>query len=425
MKALEFLKRPGDVSRLRLAVVTGAEEYLRSRVIERLLEGFGPEVVRDVVEGPATREVGRFDFAGLLDTLRTPSLFGGESVVVLTGADALLAEHAAAFARFLERGEACHRLIVEGEALCAKPGGKSAARKDALAAAALAASGIVVFCEPLYDTPYAGRGPAWQTELTRWLAEEARSRGKDLSLEDAYELQQLVGSNLRELVAELEKLVTFVGPRKRIDANDLAEAVGATRTSPAFRLAEAIASADLEASLRLSAELFERGAGEASGGRRVTDEGGIAMMLIGATAQKLRRVGTVLDALSRGAPFEEALATVRTHPAFRHQLEQQVDAWEGRSIGHATRALVELEKDLKSAGGPPRELVDRFLVTALGAGAPKRRRRPGVPNPSEAKGWGGGRPGVPNPSEAKGWGGGRPGVPNPSEAKGWGGGRRA
>lgn len=374
MKALEFLKRPGDVSKLRLAVVTGAEEYLRSKVIERLLGGFGPEVVKDVIEGPATREVGKFDFANLLDTLRTPSLFGGESVVVLTNADAVISEHAAAFARFVERGEACHRLLVEGEALCAKPG-KSSAKKDALASAVDAASGIVVFCDPLYDTPYAGRGAAWQTELTRWLADEARARGKDLSLEDAYEMQQLVGSNLRELVAELEKLVTFVGPRKRIEATDVEEAVGATRTSPAFRLAESIASADLEASLRLSSELFERGAGELSGGRRVTDEGGIAMMLIGATAQKLRRIGTVLDALGRGAPFEEALNTVRTHPAFRHQLEQQVDAWQDRSLAHATHSLVELEKDLKSAGGPPRELVDRFLVTALGAGAPRGRRR--------------------------------------------------
>ena len=374
MKALEFLKRPGDLSKLRLAVVSGAEEYLRSRVTERVLEGFGPEVVKDVVDGPATRDVSRFDFAGLLDTLRTPSLFGGESVLVLTNADALLSNHSAAFARFVERREACHRLIVEGEALCAKPG-KSTAKKDALASAVEAASGILVSCDPLYDTPYAGRGAPWQTELTRWLADEARSRGKDLSLEDAYELQQLVGSNLRELVAEIEKLVTFVGARKRIETNDMEQAVGATRTSPAFRLAESIASADLEASLRLSSELFERGAGELSGGRRVTDGGGIAMMLIGATAQKFRRVGTVLDALGRGASFDEALGAVKTHPAFRHQLEQQVDAWQDRSLAHATHALVELEKDLKSAGGPPRELVDRFLVTALGAGAPRRGRR--------------------------------------------------
>jgi DNA polymerase III delta subunit len=375
MKALEFLKKPASRDPARVAVVSGAEEYLRAQVTARLLEGLGPDVARDVVAGPAAREVSRFDFAGLLDTLRTPSLFGGESVVVITDADALLGEHGAAFARFLENREACHRVIVEGSALCGKAGGKTSAKKDALQAAVEAAGGIVVFCDPLYDTPYAGRGPAWQTELTRFLAEQARARGKDLSLEDAYELQQLVGSNLRELVAEIDKLVTFIGPRKRIDTTDIEEAVGATRTSPAFRLAESIASGDLKDSLRLSSELFERGAGEPSGGRRVTDDGGIAMMLIGATAQKLRRVGTVLDLLGRGASLDEALASVKTHPAFRHQLERQVEAWRERSLAHATFALVELENDLKSAGGPPRELVDRFLVGALGPGAPGRRRR--------------------------------------------------
>ena len=301
MKALEFLKKPGGFESVRVAVVSGAEEYLRAQVVARLLEGFGPEVSRDVIAGPPAREVGRFDFAGLLDTLRTPSLFGGESVIVLTDADALLAEHSAAFARFLERGETCHRLLVEGNALCAKSAAKSSAKKESLQAAVETAGGIVVFCDPLYDTPFAGRGPAWQTELTRFLADQARARGKDLSLEDAYEIQQLVGSNLRELVGEIDKLVTFIGARKRIEMTDIEEAVGATRTSPAFRLAESIASADLKESLRLSAELFERGAGEQSGGRRVTDDGGIAMMLIGATAQKLRRVGTALD-LMPGAP---------------------------------------------------------------------------------------------------------------------------
>lgn len=375
MKALEFLKRPPDLSRVRVAIVTGAEEFLRARVIDRLLEGFGPDVSKDVVLGPAARDAGRFDFPGFLDTLRTPSLFGGESALVLSDADALMKDHGETFVRFLERDEACHRLIVEGESLSAKPGAKSSAKKDALAAAAEGASGLVIFCDPLYDTPYAGRGAAWQTELTRFLAEEARTRGKDLSQEDAYELQQLVGSSLRELVAEIDKLVTFVGTRRRIDTTDIEAAVGATRTSPVFRLAEAIASGDPKESLQLSAELFERGAGEVSGPRRVTDDGGITMMLIGATAQKLRKVGTVLDLVGRGASLDEAMASVRTHPAFRHQLERQVAAWQGRSLARATNALVELERDLKSAGGPPRELVDRFILTALGAGTSRERRR--------------------------------------------------
>jgi DNA polymerase-3 subunit delta len=282
-------------------------------------------------------------------------------------------EHGEALVRFLEQESPCHRWILEGEALASKPG-KSAGKKDALAAAAEAASGIVVFCDPLYDTPFAGRGPAWQTELTRFIADEARARGKDLALEDAYEIHQLVGSNLRELVAEVEKLVTFVGARRRIDTSDIEAAVGAVRTSPAFTLAESIASRDLPESLRLCAQLFERGAGDSSSARRVTDAGGITMMLIGATAQKLRRVGTVLDLIDRGSTLDEALASVKTHPAFRHQLERQVASWDSRALAHATSALVELERDLKSAGGPPRELVERFLLTALPVAGGRKKR---------------------------------------------------
>src|SRR5436853_1629971 len=188
MKALEFLKRPGDLSKVRVAIVTGGDEYLRSRVIDRLFEGFGNDVARDLVPGPGAKDAGRFDFATLLDTLRTPSLFGGESALILSDADALMKEHGDAFIRFLERDEACHRLIVEGEALAAKPGGKSSGKKDALAAAAEGAGGLVVFCDPLYATPFAGRGSASNTELTRFLVDETRARGKEMSQEDAYQL---------------------------------------------------------------------------------------------------------------------------------------------------------------------------------------------------------------------------------------------
>lgn len=384
MKALEFLKSPQDLAAVRVAIVTGAEGLLRDRVIERLLEAYGTDLALESIDGPAAKEAESYDLGGLLDTLRTRSLFGDERVLRIRRADALVKAHADRLIRFFEGGEACHRVIFEGDSIVPKParggevGGGKKSGASGFAGLVEKSGGVVVFCDALYDTPFGGRGPAWQSDLTRWVVEEARFRGKELSPEDAFQLHQFAGTDLRELSAELDKLALYTANRPRIAAGDIEAVVGVNKTSPSFAFAEAVASADARKAFEVSAELFERGIDEGSG-RRVTDETAISMMLAAATASKLRRIGAVVALMKAGESFDDAASAVRTPPMFREQLRVQVEAWKRRSIRRATEAMVDLDKRLKSGGGPPRVLVDRFVADALGlrragAAAPVRRR---------------------------------------------------
>ena len=212
-------------------------------------------------------------------------------------------EHGEAFVRFLERDEACHRLIVEGRVALRRSRGEVARRRRTRSRRrSRRPSGIVVFCDPLYDTPYAGRGAAWQTELTRFLADEARARGQG----------PLARGRLRAAAAR--RLEPARARRRDRQARDVRRDAAADRHDrhrggrrrhadvaglPAGRVDRVRGPRRRACGSRPSCS--SAGAGEASGPRRVTDDGGITMMLIGATAQKLRKVGTVLDLVGRGA----------------------------------------------------------------------------------------------------------------------------
>lgn len=368
MRAADFLKRPPDPAATPCALVLGPEELLRSRVVD-LLAAADEEI--DAFEGPGAGGEAAFDLPGFFDALRTPSLFGGRRLVRLRRADRVLSDHADALVRFFASGEAVHRVVLDAATSPPKekPGGAPKAGKSksagvaAVAAAVEAAGGVVVACDALYDAPFAGRGPAWQSELTSWVVAEAKSRGKDLRPEDAYLLHQRAGSGLRELAGEIEKLAIFVGARVRLTSEDVAACVGAARAAPAFDFGEALASADVRTALRVSEECFERGV-EDPGGKRVVDEVATAMLLLSAATSRLRRVGAAVDLLRAGASFDKAAQSAGVPPFLRDRFRAQVEAWRRRDVGRAVAALLELERGLKGGGGPPRVLVD-LATTAL------------------------------------------------------------
>jgi DNA polymerase III delta subunit len=367
VKALEFLKAPPPPAKVRVALVLGPEDYLRARVTDALTEGEEDGV--DDFEGPGPGAETPFDAAAFFDALRTPDLFGGARTIRVRRGEKLLSDFGEPLARFLAADEAVHRLVIEASVSAPKDKGPKAAKTKAsglpaLVAAVEAAGGVVVACEALYDSPFGGRGPAWQSELTSWVVGEAARRGKKIRPEDAYRLHQLAGTGLRELAGEIEKLATFVGARGSIETGDVERLVGAVRASPAFDFGEAFAAADAKTALRISTELFERGAEDPSG-KRVVDETSIAMMMLSAAVSRVRRVGAALAAIEGGASFETAAGQAGVPPFLWEKFRPQLEAWRRRDLGTVLGALVELERGLKGGGGPPRVLVDRAVVAGL------------------------------------------------------------
>ncbi|MAG59056.1 MAG: DNA polymerase III subunit delta [Planctomycetes bacterium] len=364
MMKVDDLLRAGPRPDIRVFAVTGDEPFLREQAVRCILDALPEDVELQLVQGTVPGGSGAVELRDLFDDLRMRGLFGGEQLIHLKDADGFVKEHQKAIARFLNEGEAVQRLVIEGKALMAK--GRKTVPKTGLLAAVEKMGGLVVACDPLYDSPFQGRGPAWQSPLSRWVVECARSLGKRMSQEDAYVLHRLVGNKLRELDAELRKLATYVKDRPAITADDVEQCVGSGRLAPVFGLADAIAGKNGEEALEQSELLFERGVQDFSG-RHVRDHQSVAMMILGAVNSRMRKVARVRELMAGGEEFGAAATAVRQPPMFRDRLRAQVESWrQPGDFDGCCKGLLEVERELKSGGGSPRVLLDHFLVKYVG-----------------------------------------------------------
>ena len=112
----------------------------------------------------------------------------------------------------------------------------------------------------LRKKPFAGlhsRGAAFdfapvsEETLPGWITDRVRARGGTIDEEGADLLAAYVGSSLREIDSEIEKLLTFVGKGIEVTAQHVADLVGFSREFTIFELQNAIGQGNLPRALKI------------------------------------------------------------------------------------------------------------------------------------------------------------------------------
>ncbi len=87
--------------------------------------------------------------------------------------------------------------------------------------------------------------------LPGWIADRVQARGGTIDEEGADLLAAYVGSSLREIDNEIEKLLTFVGKGNQVTAQHVADLVGFSREFTIFELQNAIGQGNLPRALKI------------------------------------------------------------------------------------------------------------------------------------------------------------------------------
>ena len=95
-------------------------------------------------------------------------------------------------------------------------------------------------------------------ELQDWVAEEGRARGLKLGRDEVRYLVTEVGSDLRRLSNELEKLSLYASG-DQLDLETMAEVLGRGRAQSVFKFIDAVSSGDAGSALRQLGRLLEEG----------------------------------------------------------------------------------------------------------------------------------------------------------------------
>ena len=336
---------PTDAAQLLvpLTLVVGPEELLVAREVRRIVAaaravdagtdaGTGAEADVRELAGDAV------ELSLLLD-LATPSMFGGDRVVVIRDAQDLAEDVREALTGYVAAPAPdvvlviAHSGVVKGKRLL-----------DAMKAAGARVVTVAAVSKP--------------GERLEFVQDEIRAAGRESTAGAVRALVEAVGSDLRDLAAAVAQLVADTQPGAVLDERTIAAHHRGRAETSGFAIADAAVGGDLPAALALL--------------RHALDDGESEVYLLSALATGLRDVGLV-----RGASGPSgALAKRFGMPPWKVEKAQRVGrGWTDEGIAAALGAVAEADRMLKGEGASGRHAIEHAVLAVARARPPVRAGR--------------------------------------------------
>lgn len=279
------------------------------------------------------------DAAGLAAMLGTPPMLSAYRVVVIRGAQGLTPKARAVVEEAVSREVSNRVLIIAAQV----PRGSKAKFYEVLRRHCMTT---------------ALRAPG-TSELPGWLARRAKSSfGVELEMAAAQLLAAGIGARPGVLAQELEKLVSYVEPERKIGLAEVRAAVGALPQVDRWNWIDKVAER------RIGPAIAELPA--------LLDSGESAVGLIGWLSESLIRVGlacsgegTLVKVLKRDGSYGNLAWKVRTYV-------QQARRWTEAQIAAALAELLRADRLIKAGGLSERAALEEALLrieAADGSGA--------------------------------------------------------
>jgi DNA polymerase III subunit delta len=196
-----------------------------------------------------------------------------------------------------------------------------------------------------FTTPYADK-------LPQWIRSQARRAGASMDPRAADMLALLVGRNLRELAAEIDKAMTYVGVGGTITPEVVRALAGTDGQTNIFALADALGSGDVRNGLTLM--------------RKLADLGEEPTRVVALLTRHFQLLLKARQAAADGRRGRDALARVLgVSPYFADSYAQQARNLSASRLWAAMGALRDADARVKSAGRRQCGLVLELLVMQL------------------------------------------------------------
>ena len=309
-----------------LALIAGPERFFRAEAVRLIKEAAGDA---DVVEFEPTQG----DTRALLDDLRTPSLFAPRRVVLVDGAEGVIAAQGELLADYAVRPASNAHLVLIVE--------RMDARKKAAKALLSRDTVVLVECAALRER-----------EVPAWCTTRAHIAGKRMDISAARLLVELAGANLGRLDGQINSLAAYSGKRKTITRRDVEDLVGGDHARKVWELTDAVMNRDPAKALKA----FDRIAREPRSGE---------FTLVPALAAKLRDMLAVKRMTDAGESPDTIRAALHRHPYVIKLLQQAVRETTLHELAVKYRLLLEADVDLKTLPNRERRWIAERLIFRL------------------------------------------------------------
>ncbi len=306
----------------------GDEEYEREALVVSMVEALVPAQTRDF-----NLDVLRAERLAVLDFFQvyeTYPMMAESRLIVLRDAEALATDQCRGLERVFAMPVATSRLLVVGR--------KVDMRRKFFRE--LSRQGRTLEFRPPYDN-----------QVPQWIQRYAKRQGVQIEPAAIRLLSQYVGPKPRELVSEIEKLVSFVGEGQLITTSAVKQVAGITRGASVFDLADALGKGQGKLAQELMQKFLSQG-----------EEPTRAVAMVARHFQLLLKAKGLVDkSLPRDKMAAELGVAPFFLPGYLEQAKRRPISW----LWAGLSALKEADWCLKSQGRRQEHLVLELLVAKL------------------------------------------------------------
>lgn len=318
-KAIKANKLPS------LIYLYGEEAFLLDESLNLLIAAVVDDSARDFnLQVVSAKDV---DPTSLMDTARTFPVFASRRMIVVKQAQQLNAAQLELLSHYIADpvDECC--LVFSADKIDKRKKFFQTFKKK----------GELVEFKPLY----ANKIPAFVRDRVRQLDKQFSEDGLELFC-------KRVGTNLSEIVTELNKVSSYCGEVRLIDAPDVAAVVSDARIDSVFDLTDAIGEKDLSRTLVLL--------------ERLQEEGEPPLKILAMITRHFRQLWKTRSLLDQHASQQDIARTVKINPYFIQQIVRQSKKFELSHYPRAFELFIRLDLALKSSGAHPQALLQQMAM---------------------------------------------------------------
>ncbi len=293
----------------------GDEPYLMERAINRLLEQIVDPVSRDFNLNLyyGTESKGN----EIADAAQTLPMFAEWRVVLVKRGQALSPAALDHLLPYVQNPSPTTCLIIQGEKIDQRKKFFTEFKKQ----------GALVECKRPFEN-----------QLGTFIRSEAGNHGKKVDPAAAELLARLVGNNLQELAAQLEKVAIYVGQRGAIGLDDIRAVVSDTKVDTVFELANALGERDLSGAMRRLQTILR--------------DGEAPLMLLAMVTRHFRQLWQVREMMDRKATEQEISRKTGINPYFLKGIQRQARNYAPIECRRLFDRLLAADLSMKSGGRP-------------------------------------------------------------------------
>ena len=199
--------------------------------------------------------------------------------------------------------------------------------------------------------------PLKDRQVPGWVESRFRERRVETEAGAAQMLADLAGPDLRSLAGEVDKLITFVGDRRRVERDDVLRAAGHSAEQNPFELQNALAAGDAPRALEIADALLSQ-----AGNRR-----GEALKIVGLLTSYVTKLWKLTGCLVANVPEPQWAGQIGVPPFYVRDYAQAARRFGPDALRRAFEALLAADLELKGASHRDERLILTLALRRVAA----------------------------------------------------------